>query len=533
METIIVGGTLGLTILILLAEVISGILRGSKATLYRIGSILLVGVIALIAAPLLTDEVILSIMNYINPKAAYTSVSEIISAAAAELGLRGKNIVPVLELVEGIVKVVGIPFIFVLFFWVCKLVSWPLFEIIRSIIRRCTVQRMEHRSGVETKNASSLNKASQKASEEAAVAQEAETTSSEAEAVAEEAETKHIKPVSRVLGAALGLVLGLLLGAMTFMPFTGLAGYIETAAADGHLNQVSGADVTETLVAWKAAPALYIYRFTGTEALGGLLYKTLAKNTINNIEYRADLQLKELAETVPAVLPAYIIYTENGFDAERLIPAAETAVQKAFSLKCIPADTKLALCNEYAEKALDHVTGLKTLPTVLKSSLKKLTIDELENDAVLCLYLAGVLSRHGYGAFMKGEEAGFDLNKITPEFTGELSDTLYQMTIAEDVVPVLLNTVLEIGLESMKVEVVYPEKIENFTDTKQKFAELLNVIPELYPYFSDEKTLSSLTEVNRFKENIDVIKYSPFITELTYLNLQKAVMKELLQGVGL
>lgn len=500
--------TLVLALVFIAVEAGLGALRGTKRELWRIGSLILIGLILFFIVPGIGKSIVLAVANMISPMGS--TFPEVAGWMAVELGLDA-SVGSAIETILALVVSLLIPFVFVTLFWVFKLLSWPIFAIVWLFVNKCRKAQQEN---VQVESKDTVN-------ETADTEQEAAATTENVSVECNGAVTTKVSPTltDRLVGAAIGAVAGLFLGALTFMPLAQLNKTValveKTVVAE-----MAGEEVADMVGFWSEAPAGGIYRMTGLESLFGLMYDSLAKVKVGDRVYRAE----ELNEVLVLASEAIVLASE--VNDKGLVAVAEPlkeAVQSLLNLKLLAEEEKLALIQYLAKTGLSESAESNSLVASLQTGIETMSLKELEEDALGAIDLMVLLDQYGVKSVDDFEH--LDLSIFTAEFIDESAEAIYRLNLAEQLLPAAIDTVLETALSDLDVTVVPCGEIADFDNTKQDFKDLLGLMTKLVDLAEDAEKLTTMGEVKDALKEVAKLKESPFISAETYANLESCLIK--------
>lgn len=519
--------TLVLALIFIAAEAGLGALRGMKKELCRVGTLFAIGLLLFFLVPGLAKTIILAIVNVIYPGGS--SFSDAAGLIAADLKLDAASVGSMIETVLALVASVLVPFVFVALFWVCKLISWPIFALVCLIIRNVRKPFPEADAPVQESDMNAPVKATEA---EAAVAEQDDAQKQEVAATAEPESvtvagvpvTKQSKPdtTERLIGAAIGLVAGLFLGALTFMPLAQLSKTADVVGKDT-VAELAGDEIADTVFFWSESPAGGLYRVTQLEGLFGLLHNSLAKVEIEDRVYEAE-NLNEVLEIVPDVL-ALVDELENA-DLESVAAVAEPmkdVVESVLDISLFSENDKMQMVQYVANEALSETAEKNALAADALEAVEGMQYAELKNDVLTAIDLIVVLDRHGLTDTKKLEK--LDASVLTEGFINESADVIYELNLAEAVLPSAIDMALESVLSEMDVKVVPHDEIADFKSTKQDFKDLLMLVTKLTELVEDADKLTTVSDVKAALNEVAKLKNSPFIAAETYANLETTLIK--------
>lgn len=531
--------TLILALIFILAEAGLGALRGTKKELCRIASLVVIGLLLFFLVPGIAKAIILAVANLVYPvDGSFTTLA---GQVATELGLDAATVGSVIETVLALVASLLVPFVFVVLFWLCKLISWPIFALVCFIIRKTKKAEVEdvvvpvEVAPIET--VQDAPAAEVAATDEATVSEDAVTAEDAPETVA--TVTQETAPVSyvenrvvtkkagltgteRLVGAAIGAFFGLFLGALTFMPLSQLTKSVETVGQET-ITELAGEEVAEAAGFWTKAPAGGIYRVTQLDKLFGLLYNSLAKMEIEDRVYYAK-DLNEILVIVPDVI-ALIADLENA-DVQSLAAVAEplkNVVKSVMDISLFTDEDKMSLVKYLAKTGLSDAAGKNELAAAALEGVESMDFAELENDVMGAIDLIVVLDKHGLLNIKDFNDLDFGV--FTTAFIDEGTEVIYRLNLAEDLLPAAIDMILTNALSGMSITVVPCGKVDNFADTKQDFKDLLSLMTELVELAEDAEKLTTMSDVKAALNEVAKLKKSPFVSAQTYANLESTLIK--------
>jgi len=255
--------------------------------------------------------------------------------------------------------------------------------------------------------------------------------------------------------------------------------------------------------------------------LSSVMYRSLAKVEIRGREY-TQKDLDELLAVVPEAIE--VVDVLDGFQTEKLaeaVPPAKALVNEVFELSVFSDKNKLAALRYAAEQGLQQ-TESNPLTRAVQSAVNKMTLEEIENDIVGILDVVVLLDK--YGLMDAKSIETLDTRKLEDGFAGEFADVVYELKLAETVVPAMVDMLLEELLSELGVAVVPCGKIENFQETKDDFKELIELLLEVSSLAGDMEKNASMEKAKELLEKIRKLQDSPFVSEETCRNITKAML---------
>ncbi len=465
-----------IALLLILIEAGIGFRRGVLKSLLRAGILLVIGVVLFFAVPWLAETVILLAVNQLAPGEDCTTLAE---AAKNIVDMAGKNVditvvVPLVETLLAVAATIVIPLLFVITFWLLKLISWPVFAFV--------CRWFEKDVAPEEKQPLTLN--------------------------------------SKLYGAGVGIVMGAFLGAITFMPLAQLSKSIEPVGQEC-LQKGSISGTVDACFFWPDSLAAKFYETVQLDALSSVMYRSLASVEIRGREY-TQKDLDELLALVPDVVE--VVDVLDGFKAEKLaeaVPPAKTLVNDVFELSVFSDKNKLAALRYITEQGLQQ-TESNPLTTAVQIAVDSMTLAEIESDLMGILDIVVLLDQYGL-TNVKSIEA-LDIKKLENGFAAEFADAVYELKMAESVVPAMVDMLLEELLSQLDVAVVPCGTIDNFKETKKDFEELIELLLDVASLADDMEKNASMEKAKELLEKICKLEDSPFVSDETCRNITKAML---------
>lgn len=466
--------TLVLALVFIAAEAGLGALRGTKRELCRIGSLVVIGLILFFLVPGIGKALVLTVVNVFYPIG--TTYTEAAMQIASELGMEAAAVGSIVETVLALGVSLLVPFVFVALFWVLKLISWPIFALVCLIIKKTRKEQPQ-----EVPNAT-----------------------------------------ERLVGAAIGAVAGLFLGALTFMPLAQLNQSV-TAMGNETVAELAGDEVADAVGFWSKAPAGGLYRVTQLEPLFGLLYHSLSKVEIDDKVYRAK-DLNELFKIVPEAVS--LLAELEDADLKGLAAVADplkNVVHGVLDINLFAEEDKLALVQYLAEEGLAEPAEENALAAAALYGVKEMSYAEFENDVLAAIDLIVVLDKHGLTGVK--DLSHLDASLFNRELIEDSADAIYELNLAEQVLPPAIDMIIEGALSELGVTVVPCGEVSDFKNSKQDFIDLLSVMSELMGIADNVENLTTTGDVKAALAKIAELKNSVFIAPATYANLETMLIK--------
>lgn len=502
--------TLVLALIFIAVEAGLGALRGMKKELCRVGSLFAIGLLLFFLVPGIAKTIILASMKLIYPNSA--SFADVAGILASDMKVDA-SVGFMIETILALVASLLVPFAFVALFWVCKLISWPIFALVCMLVRNVRKPFPEAATTVPESNGGVVNGEQEYAA----------TTEKESVTVCGVEVTKQRKPdtTERLIGAAIGAVAGLFLGALTFMPLAQLSKSVAVVGKET-VAEIADGETADIVCFWTESPAGTLYRVTQLEGLFGLLHNSLARVEIEDRVYEA----KDLNEVL-AIIPEVLELAEKleHADVKSVAAVAEPVkqmVESVLDISVFSEDEKMELVQYVAREALSETAAENKLAADALETVKGMNYAELKSDVLTAIDLIVVFDRHGLTDTKK-----IDISAFSEAFIDESADVIYELNLAETLLPSAIDMVVESVLSEMNVKVVPQDDIADFKSTKQDFKDMLKLAKELVELAEDAENgkLTTMSEVKAALNEVAKLKNSPFIAAETYANLETALIK--------
>lgn len=499
--------TLVLALVFIAVEAGLGALRGMKKELCRVGSLFAIGLLLFFLVPGIAKAIIWAGMELIYPN--ITSFADVAGILAADMNM-DTSVGFMIETILALAASLLVPFVFVALFWVCKLISWPIFALVCMIVRNARKPFPQAATTVPESSGAANGEPEYAATEESVM-------------VGGVAVTKQRKPdmTERLIGAAIGAVAGLFLGALTFMPLAQLSKSVAVVGKET-VAEITDGETADIVCFWSESPAGTLYRVTQLEDLFGLLHNSLARVEIEDRVYEAK-DLNEVLAIVPQVLE--LAEELDDADAKSIASVAEPikgTVETVLDISLFSEDEKMGLIQYVAREALSDTAKQDKLTADVLETVEGMEYAELKNDILAAIDLIVVLDRYGLTDTNK-----IDVSAFSEAFIDESTDVIYEMNLAEALLPSAIDMAVESVLSELDVNFVPHEDIADFKNTKQDFKDLLKLAKELVELTEDveDGNLTTMSEVKAALNEVAKLKNSPFIAAETYTNLETALIK--------
>lgn len=496
-----------------------GLIRGLKKTTFRGIWLVVTGVILFFVTPLITSllfDLNISSLNLefqniqvVTIKQAVTTYIEASDFAA----IAAANPV-VFELIEKLPQLILNVFVFVILFWLVKILLWPVWAIIAA-----TAIKKKTKNGEKMK--------------------------------------KH-----RLGGLLVGAVIGLFVGSVTLMPivnFINLAAHIERETAEysnsgGLITDTLGSEIGDYILNFNKSEANF-YNYTGFGQLSAAMFAGLTTVNINGV----NVTLK--GEVTNAIV-AYKLVTdlmETDFDnlTEPQINAALTltdnlidAVFGSGLLQSISSDfipyviDKLLEDDFYFSLPTLEQVELQTLMVGALTEFKEVSFTDLKNDLKELVKLAKVLNDNHVilQTLALTQDDNLDeieliagVSQLLPEtVVNQVFNHLFNMKTSVAIVPLALDAAFELAASSLNVtSFELGEETVTAAQLKTMLSNILNLsISAISTIDFDSEWYVTEDTFPYLGQLIDTIISYPKLTQQAYTTLMTAASNKLVTYVS-
>lgn len=286
-----------MVVVLLLGETALGFLRGWKKSVIRVGVLFAVGLCLYFIAPAVSESFTLWIMSFagLNYESFEAFITELLSKSEmlSQLTFMSRTL-------SVFMLSASIPFVYVVLYWVVKLITWPIYAIVAAVIEKKTAP--EH-------TAKAMN--------------------------------------DRLIGAAVGLVAAIICGAFTFAPVINLTEAIKDSGEADTLYEFvdssTDAEVNseELINCYADNGARYVFKYTGTEFVTGKLSASTA-------DVESDGEVYVFTEEVGSIiklLPYIKTFTAENASLDDIIVAVRELKTTLVDTRYFSTEEKVAIIN--------------------------------------------------------------------------------------------------------------------------------------------------------------------------------------------
>ncbi|MCL2540452.1 MAG: hypothetical protein FWE53_03415 [Firmicutes bacterium] len=480
MDSSLVGWILtGIVALFLLFGIMWGAIRGLIKSGFRTGWIVLTAVILLFLTPIITSSIYTVNLSFagdmlagmlpdtVTLPATLTIQSLIDWALASYLPFDVSELGATIELIQNLPFLLINAFVFLLLFWLTKVVLWPIWAIIAATVPPFKKKRKD---GTPRKK-------------------------------------------FRLAGMAVGVVLGLFVASMTLMPVLGILDIVVTVdrktaekrgpSANGLVTELAGAEAMSYVMAYENSPARYILRYTGMEWVGNIFYTKLSTVTVGDGASKKSVNLKEeivnaamLAADGQELFSMFAMLQDGTItqdDLMKMLGLARDVVNGVFDsniVKIVADELIPVLINMLLDesddawfKLSDLKLGNDRLEDLLTGSLtefKKVVMDTIKHDVNQLFDIADALGESGILLELLKPASGtvnfeFILSKIDDTLIKAISDGIFGMHMVEGIAVLALETAFHYvaDLIDTTINVGETEKLVDIEGLKTTFEKVL------------------------------------------------------------
>lgn len=434
-------------LLFVLFGFIWGLIRGLKKSAFRISWILVTALILFFVTPLITVGVMkldISFLGIVIENTKITTLNHLVEVFISQIPDYGELLTKNPETLQMLVTLVTLfinAFVYVLLFWIVKMVLWPVWAILSAVLIR--------------KKDKQGNK----------------------------------KPKHRLFGALVGTFAGIFVGATTLMPIMGvvnMATEVETETSStytkkvtnsetgleeevtlegGQISQLLGEEVTKYLNAYSNSFVAGAFKYTGIEFLSNAAYAGLSSATIDDRKIVLKDEVKTIFKTVGAVNTLSNLDFENLTKEKiaQILTASKTLVNHVFEINIVNAigDNLMPIIMDEILNNPNFIvklpsTGTQTFDDAIKqglTELKDFKFSEFKGELLAVLDVAEILNNAGaLEKIAQGAEFQDITILLTDQVVESFNNKLFEMQTMSTLMPIAVNSGLTYLAEMLEVE---------------------------------------------------------------------------------
>lgn len=511
----------GVFLLFVLAGMIWGLIRGLKKSAFRAGWVIVTAVIVFFLAPVITVALMKMDISFLNINidgVALTSLNELAAHYLKQIPDFGEILTENPETLEIMVKLVSLllnAFIYVILFWLAKIILWPIWAILSAVL-------------IKKKNKDGEKK------------------------------KKHAW-----WGLLVGTVLGLFVGGTTLMPVMGVVNLateienstqktylaeetdengnvVEVEKQGGFISQYAGDEVVEILNTYNNSFVRNAFKYTGIEFLSNAAFTALSTTKIDGETTVLKDELKSVILTFDTVQTLQKIGFKDLTQAKvtELIKVARRLVNQMFDIKILSVvgDNLLPVVIDEIIENPEFIiqipsTGTPSLDEGIKEGileLKDVRFKELRDEFLLILNIADMLNEKDIICKVVNKEIETPeqvLNLLDSYTVEKVTDEMLKMKTASGILPVAINTAFIYAAEMLEVENFEIDKEGATTEeVKTFFKTLTNTVFALANSMDfDSKFYVTETSLPLAGKLLNAVKNYGGLTEQNYVNLVNAL----------
>lgn len=472
-----------ITLLIIALEVMIGYERGIRKNIIRAVMLILVAFLTLLITPAIVD---LIVRNLILTNNLYDYLYRLTGVNPISYGF-------VQESAVNMFVVFLNPFVYVILFWILKLISFGIYLLIdRYIINR----KLTKLFPCPTKKGS-------------------------------------------IAGAVLGGFYAILIGAIFFMPVSAYSELLQetektTTLVDGENGAVSemfGNGNYRIAVSYQRTPSYYFYKYTGSKIVGDAVFASLSERETENATVSVEHYIPSIARVYRATRVLQGLDTASDtLTVTDYITSFNVIVAEIASQELITGTDKekLSLMQDIVKQSVT-IQENRILQAIAKD-MRYETITALQQDMkILEEFSTLLVEKEMISDLMMGsselssEEV---IERLDDEFVLRIADVLYSMDQADIVVPMIMDKLLELLLGDEIISTEELEHVENFGDTKQDFTEVCKSARQLaylLNYEVSDEEASRLLE-----DSLATLDSSRLIPEDTLRGIEQILQNKLM-----
>lgn len=470
-----------ITLLIIALEVMIGYERGIRKNLIRAIMLILVAFLTLLITPPIVELIVRELILTNN---LYDYLYRLTGVDPISYGFVQESAVHMFTVFLN-------PFVYVVLFWILKLISFGIYLLIdRYIIKRKLMELFP----LPTKKSS-------------------------------------------IAGAILGGMYAILIGAIFFMPVSAYSELLQhtekntimVEGQDGVVSEVFGPKNYDIAVSYQRTPSYYFYKYTGSKFLGDAVFASLS-------ERETELATVSVEQYVPSIIKVYratkVLQGLNPDGTKNFtdyITSFSIVVDEFASQRLLIGtdEEKLFLVKEILKQS-DAIQDNRMLQSITMN-MDYDTLTAMQRDMKVLVELSALLGEKDLLTDLMTSSSDLSaqelIDKLNDELILQVADMLYSMDQAELVVPMITQKLLELLLTDGAVGEDALNQIENFGDTKQEFIEVCKSgrqLSYLMNYEMSEQEASTLLE-----DSLAVLRSTKLINAKTLQSIELILQRKL------
>jgi hypothetical protein len=339
---------------------------------------------------------------------------------------------------------------------------------------------------------------------------------------------------SSISGAILGGFYAILIGAIFFMPVSAYSELLHTTeqatlTAEGQKGAISGLlgeGNYNLAVSYRNTPSYYFYKYTGSKLLGDAMFSSLSKKNVLVTTVSVEKYVPSIAKVYQAskVLLRGVNQGATSSEIDVYLTSFQVVVEEFSSNDLLTGtdEEKLTMVHQVLKQ--DQVLPENDILKSLMSNMEYSSMEAFEQDMKTLAEFSSLLNEKNLltGVMSNSSELSAEviLNILDDEFIIQLADKLYTMDQAELFVPMITEKLLGLLLGDTNAGVMTLGKIENFADTKQEFIDVCNSGKKLAYLIHNDMSIDENEARTLLEDSLAILRNSKLISEDTLQRLE-------------
>ncbi len=471
-----------ITLLIVALEVMIGYERGIRKNLIRAVMLIIVAILTLLITP---SVVLFIIRKLILTNHLYDYLYSLTGVSALSYGF-------VQESAVNMFMVFLNPFVYVVLFWILKLITFGIYLLIDRYIMKRRLTRL-------------FPSPTRKSS---------------------------------IGGAILGGFYAILIGAIFFMPVSAYSELLQHAeqsttlveGTEGAVSELVGNENYRMAVSYRRTPSYYFYKYTGAKFLGDALFTSLSEKETEAATVSVEQYIPSMLKVSQAIK---VLQADNSNlntpDIGDYLSSFHIILEELAPQTLIAGtdQEKLALMKELMmqSEAIQENPILQAITTNLDYE----SIAAMQQDIKTLEEASDLLREKDMLSDLLSSASELSpkemIERLDDELILQIADLLYSMNQADMVVPIITEKLLELLIGSDASGSDALNQIENFGDTKQDFIEVCESARQLAYLMNN--TVSESEAKSLLKESLRVIRNSRLINEDMLRGIERILQNKL------
>ena len=492
---------LGLLIFFLLSGFIWGVIRGLKKTIFRGVWLLVFALILFFITPVVTNAIInmnLSSFNLVINEIPVTTIKQFVIdyiSSINDIGAMAASNPEAMKIIEILPALIFNPIIFVLLFWLCKIVLWFVWAILAKLFIS------------KPKNLD-----------------------------LDEKPKKY-----RAFGGLVGIVIGLFISSFTFMPIAGFSNIgqkmeacVDEETNQGSLTMLAGEEVASYVLSYNSSITKNVLKYTGLDALSSSMFNSLSTK-------KADDKVINLENEIINGIKTYILskdFSNINFanltkeEMNTLLDNLKIFINQVYELNTVTYILD-NLLPDLIDEILNNkdfsiqipefeIQEIKNAIIEMLQSVKNETFTKLKTDLLSIVDFLKTLNKHDILLPLINNPNSLEssLPNLSDAAIDEITNSMFNVPKITLFTPIIFNnTILYFG-KNYGFDVTLPENINPTKDELQEtFSSILKDSLSVYKNISKDENGNIVITKELLVIGgglLDNIKKSPLITTETF-----------------